>query len=208
MKSAAVRICLIALIAFSMPFGEAPLFSQDKTGTEELMKDSVRASSGFGMKYIELQLQMDVDRDEIITQDEWNRLFAKLDENGDGRLSMKEMQKALSDGDTDEEADSDAGRIAAFERFDGNGNGAIDSSEWAGKKRSFRYLDTNRNGSVSREEFMSRNARWWNQVFENIDLNGNGLITRLEWIDSDASFDRLDRNRNGFIERSEFYNPR
>jgi Ca2+-binding EF-hand superfamily protein len=61
---------------------------------------------------------------------------------------------------------------------------------------------------LSREEFLSDRGRWWNEIFENLDFDGNNAISRSEWLDSDASFDRLDRDHNGIITKQEFYNPR
>ena len=104
--------------------------------------------------------------------------------------------------------DPDQGRLAAFKRLDINGNNLIDSSEWPGKDKDFGYLDANQNGSLSREEFLSKNGRFWNQPFESLDFNSDGIIARSEWLDSDESFDRLDGDRNGVVEQREFYNPR
>jgi hypothetical protein len=103
---------------------------------------------------------------------------------------------------------ADYGRLAAFRRMDANKNDAIDPAEWPGNKRDFAYLDANHNVSLSREEFLAKNGRWWNQTFENLDFNGDKIIVRSEWLDSDASFNRLDRDSNGAIERKEFYRPR
>jgi hypothetical protein len=102
----------------------------------------------------------------------------------------------------------DQGRLMAFERLDANKNDAIESSEWPGREEAFRNMDANHDGSLSREEFLSRNGRYWNEKFENLDFNGDKLLTRSEWLDSDLSFDRLDRDHNGVVERHEYYNPR
>ena len=211
MKSAIVRICLIVCVAFPALFLGARLFSQEKSASDAPSQEQVRDRADSEMKYLDLKLQADLDSDGTITEDEWNRLFVEMDENGDRRLSQGEVHQAFSGGDGD--TDLDQGRASAFDRLDKNGNGAIELSEWPEKGKgknkapSFLYLDGNRDDSLSREEFMSLNARWWNQVFENIDLDKNGLIVRTEWMDSIASFDRLDQNRDGYIGHSEFYNP-
>jgi Ca2+-binding EF-hand superfamily protein len=151
---------------------------------------------------------MDADQDGLITQEEWQRVFANHDENGDNRLSKSEIESIAVEGDGAGMPDPDQERLEAFSRLDLNGNNAIDSPEWPGKDEVFSYMDANQNGSLSREEFLSRNGRFWNQPFENLDFDEDGIIENSEWLDSDKSFDRLDRDRNGMIERREFYNPR
>ncbi|MDR1726664.1 MAG: hypothetical protein LBT74_01825 [Acidobacteriota bacterium] len=99
-------------------------------------------------------------------------------------------------------------RADFFARIDADESGKIEVAEWPGRKKAFRLLDVNRDGGVTFVEFQSRKARFWNQVFENIDLDGNRMITRDEWMDVSSGFDRLDRDKNGIIDRSEFYSPR
>ena len=116
-------------------------------------------------------------------------------------------QDSMSDMQTDYD-EFKMVRAEAFARLDANGNGSIETAEWPGRRNAFRMLDVNRDGGITLVEFQSKKARWWNQVFENLDLNGNRAITREEWMDTAESFDRLDYDKNGLIERREFYNPR
>ena len=69
-------------------------------------------------------------------------------------------------------------RVEAFARLDANGDGSIEAAEWPGRKKAFRLLDVNRDGGITLVEFQSKKARWWNQVFENLDIDGNRQIGR------------------------------
>lgn len=208
MKSIGSRLLLFALAVILLIFGGANLFSKDKKNLNSNPMVSKEAASEIPINFADLQTQIDADKDGYVTQDEWNQFFLKMDENKDSRLSYEEVQKAFRQGQEDVIMDFAAARKAAFARLDTNKNGLIEFSEWPGKKRTFRYLDLNHDGVLSLEEFTSQNAHSWKLAFEDLDLDGNKIITRSEWMELASEFDRLDRNHNGGIERKEFYYPR
>lgn len=208
MNSTQSRIQFYVLIVFAPALLGAYLFAQSDASAGASKSDSPVSTIGAGMDCSEFMRQLDADGDNVITQNEWIRAFSKYDKNDDNRLSAEEIQAISSQGQDEDELESDSGRIEAFVRLDKNRNDTIDNSEWPGKEEDFRFLDSNQDGSISREEFLSTKGRWWNEPFENMDFNNNNVIDRSEWLDSRASFDRLDRDRNGVIERREFYNPR
>jgi Ca2+-binding EF-hand superfamily protein len=149
--------------------------------------------------------KLDSNRDGFLSRQEWESFFTDHDTDNDQRLSRDEIQNAMRQTGGEEIPDSDSDRIAAFERLDANKNEKIDPAEWPGKAKDFRYIDADHDGFINREEFLSPNGRWRNETFENMDFNGDRVISRSEWLDSKAVFDKLDRDRNGTIDRSEFY---
>jgi Ca2+-binding EF-hand superfamily protein len=183
------------------------LFAQMKQPTRVVPPISGNPTKQTGLESAELIRQLDTDHDGFISLKEWDGFFAGHDENGDGKLSPEEIQSTFTQSKSEDAPGPDYGRVAAFERLDKNRNDAIDKEEWPGNSKDFNYLDVNRNGSLSREEFLAKSGRWWNEPFENLDFNGDKVIARSEWLDSDASFERLDRDHNGGIDRREFYNP-
>lgn len=163
------------------------------------------APAQMGLESAELLRRLDADRNGFISRREWEDFFTALDQDKDGRLAPEEIEANFNKPDAEEGMGPDYGRLAAFERLDVNRNNAIDVSEWPGRRDNFDVIDANRDQMLSQEEFLSRNARYWNQKFENLDFNGDNVITRSEWLDSKASFDWLDSDNNGVIERREFY---
>jgi len=208
MKSFSNSILIFLFLMLVLPFWGKYLHSQSGDSPELSQPESRPGIFETDFGYEGLWSLMDADQDGLVTQDEWQRIFANHDKNGDNRLSKSEMQSIPIQGSGPEMNASDQGRLEAFSRLDVNRNNVVDSSEWPGKDEVFSYLDANQNGSLSREEFLSRNGRFWNQPFENLDFDSDGIIEHSEWLESNESFDRLDRDRNGMVERREFYNPR
>lgn len=199
---------IFVILFLFLPFGARYLHSQSDDSPESSQPEPQTGIYEIDSGYEGLWNLMDADQDGVITQDEWQRVFANHDENGDNRLSESEIESISVEGGGAGMPDPNQGRLEAFNRLDVNGNNVIDSPEWPGKDEAFFSMDANLNGSLSREEFLSIRGRFWNQPFENLDFNADGIIESSEWLDSGKSFDRLDRDRNGMVERREFYNPR
>jgi Ca2+-binding EF-hand superfamily protein len=177
---------IVVFAAFTLGMQAAPLFAQLGSGdSAELLK------------------RIDTDGDGYVTRDEWNRFFADHDDNRDGILSISEME--IPEASEKKRQESDPGVEEVFNRLDANKDNLIVEAEWSGSPEYFRQIDANLDAGISREEFRSRNARYWNEPFENIDTNKDRVITRAEWLDSDEYFKKLDRDRNGLLNRREFY---
>jgi Ca2+-binding EF-hand superfamily protein len=205
MKMSKLGNVLVAFIAATA--GLFLVHSYLQAQAKQASVDSRAQSNRMDWGGIALFRQVDKDHDGFITQQEWIDYFVEQDKNKDGKLSMDELN-SLSDSIREEGSNPNQGRMAAFERLDVNKDDVVSATEWPGQAADFRYLDANHDGVLSREEFLSDRGRWWNEIFENLDFDGNHAISRSEWLDSDASFDRLDRDHNGIIAKQEFYNPR
>ncbi len=197
--------CLLKVLMSVVPaLFCAHLFAQSPPSRETAQPNPKLRTYKSVFNFSDALRRMDYDQDGFVTRNEWERFFDDSDKNADKRLAPEEIGPLMDQ----EVMESDKGRLAAFDRLDINKNNAVEASEWPGKDKDFSYLDANHSRSLSREEFLSRDGRYWNERFENLDFNDDGLILRAEWLDSDSSFDMLDRDRNGVIERHEFYNPR
>lgn len=110
-----------------------------------------------------------------------------------------------------------------FENMDQNRDGVITRAEWRGSTRSFEVHDWNGDGRLSGQEVAigaHRGANWeeadhapnrferfvsWTTTgFNNLDHNRDRRITSNEWHYDLETFRRVDRNRDGALDRSEF----
>ena len=160
---------------------------------------------------------MDRNGNGLIERREWNgsdQSFNVHDWNSDGVLSREEVRLG----------GRRAARIAAEDDFNPNGpatwttrnfrvldrnrDNRISSSEWYYAPEYFRRADRDRNGSLSAAEFTGGTGRHvWDDdrddSFENLDVNNNGRIERREWHGSLDAFQWLDRNRDNGLSRPE-----
>jgi hypothetical protein len=110
-----------------------------------------------------------------------------------------------------------------FESMDTNRDGAISRAEWRGSARSFEVHDWNGDGRLSGQEVAigaQRNANWeeadhapnrleryvsWTTAgFNNLDHNRDRRITANEWHFDRETFRRVDSNRDGALDQTEF----
>lgn len=110
-----------------------------------------------------------------------------------------------------------------FQGMDTNRDGIISRQEWRGNDRSFMNHDWNGDGQLSGAEVRvgaQRNTNWeeadhipnryerynsWTQAgFTNLDHDRDGKIGSNEWHFDRETFRRVDRNRDGFLDQSEF----
>jgi Ca2+-binding EF-hand superfamily protein len=158
---------------------------------------------------------MDRNGDGIITRDEWQgnaRSFQVHDWNGDGRLSGEEVRIGARRNTNWEQVDHVPNRFervlswtaAAFTNLDHNRDGRLTSNEWHYDLETFRRVDANRDNAISRAEFLGEGIDDARDVsFDDLDLNNNGRVERGEWYSSAAAFNALDRNRDGVLTRFE-----
>jgi Ca2+-binding EF-hand superfamily protein len=158
---------------------------------------------------------MDRNGDGIISRNEWQgsaQSFAVHDWNGDGQLSGQEVAVGGRRGPI-EEADHAPNRFerylnwtsAGFADLDHNRDRRITPNEWHFDLETFRRVDRNGDGALSEAEFLG-STEWDDDrgdSFDDIDTNNNGRVERSEWHGGQAVFTQLDRNRDGVLSRSE-----
>jgi Ca2+-binding EF-hand superfamily protein len=111
-----------------------------------------------------------------------------------------------------------------FRAMDRNNDGVISRDEWTGTAQSFRENDWNRDGILSGDEIRVNPRRTrrggdardfdrigagqasdWNEAgFSELDYDRDGRIVANEWLYDLDSFRDADRNRDGWLSRSEF----
>jgi len=154
---------------------------------------------------------MDRDGDGVITRSEWRgniQSFRQQDLNGDGVLSGNEVWVEAGQQDPlfgDRNIDQ-RGLTAAFRRADVNNDGVIDRDEWYGDLPTFERVDRNDDGRINRTEFLGDDAvgTSGSASFNELDRNGNGVVTANEWIGPRAEFNRLDADDDGVVTRDEY----
>ena len=93
-----------------------------------------------------------------------------------------------------------------FDRLDQDGNGRVDSEEFAaGGKFLFGKLDVDGDGIVTMAELEDRErAERIAKRFERMDADGDGKVTAAEFTQAGAKlFERLDENEDGFLSKGE-----
>ncbi len=156
---------------------------------------------------------LDRNNDGRITRDEWNgneNSFRNHDWNGDGELSGNEVRSGAQ-RDT-ELADHAPNRFernlnwtrANFTSLDHNRDNRLSANEWHFDLETFRRVDANRNDSLSLQEFLGEGVDdMRDDSFDNMDWNNNGRVERTEWFGGANEFNALDRNRDGVLSRFE-----
>jgi Ca2+-binding EF-hand superfamily protein len=158
---------------------------------------------------------MDTDRNGVITREEWRgsaRAFQNQDWNGDGQLSGDEVRPGARRDANWEQADHIPSRFerynswtqAGFNNLDHNRDRKITANEWHFDRETFRRVDRNRDGALDQNEFLGGDIDDVRDVsFDDLDWNNNGRVERSEWTGAPAVFNDLDRNRDGVLSRFE-----
>jgi Ca2+-binding EF-hand superfamily protein len=109
-----------------------------------------------------------------------------------------------------------------FQGLDANRDGRISRAEWRGSDQSFRQHDWNGDGMLSGDEVRPGAARQWGEDddfdqtrrpefrnwtergFANLDRDRDGRVQRSEWFYDREGFIRADRNHDNALTRAEF----
>src|SRR5262245_48632027 len=91
--------------------------------------------------------------------------------------------------------------------MDINNDGTISRDEWKGNPEVFDRIDKNGDGSLTREEFGDAARRHAGRLNQ-MDTNNDGKISRDEWKGNPKRFDRLDADGDGVITKEEIRGAR
>jgi len=109
--------------------------------------------------------------------------------------------------------------LQGFRDLDADGNGRITAAEWSYDREDFRRADHNGDGILTQREFLGEAANdaegandgsastTTDARFLDLDANRDDRVSRSEWRNDRASFDRLDENRDGYLTRAEMAVP-
>ena len=148
-----------------------------------------------------------------VTQDEFvaaaKARFAKLDRNGDGKLTPDELETPRGDkAPSDKRAQFGERR---FEKLDANRDGVVTLNEYlAAATSKFKELDVAGNGRVTAEEMANsplahkRAEHVAERIARRLDTNGDGRVSKDEFLaTAKARFAKLDKNGDGFLSADE-----
>ena len=158
---------------------------------------------------------MDRNNDGRVTREEWNgsaRSFEVHDWNNDGVLSGEEVRPGGRRAAALEPVDHAPNRFERnlnwtrnnFTNLDHNRDNRLSSNEWHFDLETFRRVDANRDNHLSLAEFLGEGVDDLREdTFDDLDANNNGRVERSEWYGGLNEFRRLDRNNDGILSRFE-----
>lgn len=139
--------------------------------------------------------------------------FARMDSNGDGKLTPDELTARGAHGGKPARADGRRADFAQkyFEKLDANHDGVVSKDEFmAAAAAKFAQFDTAGDGKVTAAEIetspktQDRAVRGAERFVRHMDTNGDGVVSQDEYVAAaKARFARLDRNGDGYIDADE-----
>jgi Ca2+-binding EF-hand superfamily protein len=153
-----------------------------------------------------------------VTQDEFvaaaQKRFARLDKNGDGKLTPDELATRWGHGAKDPSQASTKSVTFAqqrFDRLDSNHDGVVTIDEYVtAAKMLYAQFDTQHNGKVTAAEIAAspktqeRAVRVADRLIRHMDTNGDGVVSQDEFMAAAKTrFTKVDKNGDGFIDADE-----
>ncbi|HET9766780.1 MAG TPA: hypothetical protein VFS60_08025 [Thermoanaerobaculia bacterium] len=151
---------------------------------------------------------LDTDRNRFVSFDEWTGprpIFRRLDLDGDRFLGPSELVASRPLVQSVTLVDRD--RYVAFQLLDVDDDSVIAPWEWTGDMDVFFLLDVDNDGVLGQSEYLglvrSRPVPVRLIAGGALDLDGNGYVTRYEWVGDPYRFVSLDLNGDGRVKPAE-----
>jgi len=183
--------------------------SLSKAELEGIARDMRRRGQWKNRPADALFRRMDKDGDKRISAEEWTmraELFAKFDADGDGFIVAAEVMPKRGRRGARYDVGSGKDSAAFLQRYDKNGDGSVDKSEFAHERR-FKEIDADGNGVLSRAEVEQSLDKVRSEqsldFIERFDLDRDGKVTREEFTGPARVFESKDSNFDGVIDESD-----